>query len=135
MRDPDGLWRHVGVEPPPVHAVASVAKDIEQGGSLAWGEVAFFGWRAAFEIAGWVAVAAMTLVLLAAPRAPPPASEGPPTALLDFRPVLRNRAAMAYALTYCVHTWEMSVLRGWIVAFLAYVALTAPDRQPKFVII
>ena len=29
---------------------------------------------------------------------------------------------MAYALAYCVHTLEMSALRGWGVAFLAFVA-------------
>jgi MFS family permease len=31
---------------------------------------------------------------------------------------------MAYALAYCVHTLEMSALRGWGVAFLGYVAVT-----------
>jgi MFS family permease len=29
---------------------------------------------------------------------------------------------MAYAMAYCVHTLEMSALRGWGVAFLAWVA-------------
>ena len=29
---------------------------------------------------------------------------------------------MAYALAYCVHTLEMNALRGWGVAFLAFVA-------------
>ena len=28
---------------------------------------------------------------------------------------------MAYAVAYCAHTWEMNALRGWAVAFLAYV--------------
>lgn len=92
-----------------------------------------YGWQAAFEIAGWVAVGACGLVLLAAPPAPPPKADGPPAALLDFRPVLRNRLAMAYALTYCVHTWEMSVLRGWVVAFLGYVAIKAPDAAVGWV--
>lgn len=92
-----------------------------------------FGWRAAFEIAGWVAVFACGLVLVAAPTAPPPKGEGQRAALLDFRPVLKNRRAMAYALTYCVHTWEMSVLRGWVVAFLGYVALAAPDAVTGWV--
>jgi MFS family permease len=31
---------------------------------------------------------------------------------------------MAYAIAYCVHTLEMSALRGWGVAFLGYVAVT-----------
>ena len=29
---------------------------------------------------------------------------------------------MAYAIAYCIHTLEMSALRGWGVAFLGYVA-------------
>lgn len=92
-----------------------------------------YGWQAAFAIAGWVAVSASALVLIAAPSVRPPAAEGPRTALLDFRPVMKNRPAMAFALTYCIHTWEMSVLRGWIVAFLGYVALSAPDRTTDWV--
>jgi MFS family permease len=38
--------------------------------------------------------------------------------------VFRNSSAMAYAIAYCVHTLEMSALRGWGVAFLGYVAMT-----------
>ncbi len=51
---------------------------------------------------------------------------GPRRALLDFRPILRNRSALAYSVAYCVHTWEMSALRGWVVAFLTFVAARAP---------
>lgn len=90
------------------------------------------GWRVAFEVSGWVAIIALSLVLLAAPASPPPQG-GQNGRLLDFRPVLRNREAMAYAVTYCFHTWEMSVLRGWIVAFLAYVAMRAPDSASDWV--
>jgi predicted MFS family arabinose efflux permease len=92
-----------------------------------------FGWRAAFEISGWIAIAASGLVLLVAPSAAPPQHTGTRPGLLDFRPVLQNRQAMAYAVAYCVHTWEMSVLRGWIVAFLGYVALRAPDAAVGWV--
>jgi len=42
--------------------------------------------------------------------------------LFDFRPVIRNRSSFAYSVVYCVHTLEMSALRGWGVAFLAFVA-------------
>jgi MFS family permease len=38
--------------------------------------------------------------------------------------VFRNTSAMAYAIAYCIHTLEMSALRGWGVAFLGYVAAT-----------
>ena len=43
-------------------------------------------------------------------------------ALLDFRPILRNRSALAYSIAYGVHTWEMSALRAWVVTFLTFAA-------------
>ena len=82
-----------------------------------------FGWQAAFLIAAGTAAVAWLAVALAVPgRKPPPRPAGAAHALFDFRPVLRNRSAMAYALAYCVHTLEMNALRGWGVAFLAFVA-------------
>ena len=86
-----------------------------------------FGWNTAFAWAGWLSVAACALVVTAAPSVPPPQNPNSSGALLDFRPVLKNRSAMAYAVTYCIHTYEMSVLRGWGVAFLVYVASKTPD--------
>ena len=82
-----------------------------------------FGWRMAFASAGMTAAIAWLTVALAVPGRPPPARPaGPAPALFDFRPVLRNRSALAYSLAYCVHTLEMNALRGWGVAFLAFVA-------------
>ena len=81
------------------------------------------GWRAAFVLAGAsAAIAWLTVALVVPGRQPPPRPAGRQPALFDFRPVLRNRSAMAYALAYCVHTLEMNALRGWGVAFLAFVA-------------
>lgn len=82
-----------------------------------------FGWQSAFLIAAATAIMAWLIVALFAPRRTtplPPAPDG--HALFDFRPVFRNRSAMAYATAYCIHTLEMNALRGWGVAFLAYVA-------------
>ena len=56
------------------------------------------------------------------------ARAGAAPALFDFRPVLRNRSAFAYSLAYCVHTLEMNALRGWGVAFLAWVAASTATR-------
>ena len=64
---------------------------------------------------------AWVLVALAIPGSAPPGAAPGVAALFDFRPVLRNRSAMAYAIAYCIHTFEMSALRGWGVAFLGFV--------------
>lgn len=81
------------------------------------------GWRSVFWASAACAAAAWLTVALAAP-AQPPRAEPPSGRLFDFAPVLRNRSAMAYAVAYCVHTWEMNTLRGWGVAFLVWVAAT-----------
>jgi predicted MFS family arabinose efflux permease len=84
------------------------------------------GWRAAFAVGCASAALAWLLVAWAVPRRVQHAQHAPRLhgnhALFDFRPVLRNRSAMAYALVYCIHTLEMNALRGWGVAYLAFVA-------------
>ena len=91
------------------------------------------GWRAAFVVAAASAALAWLLVAWAVPRpvrsAPVPASDH---RLFDFRPVLRNRSAMAYAIVYGVHTLEMNALRGWGVAFLAFVATSTHTSVTAF---
>jgi predicted MFS family arabinose efflux permease len=80
----------------------------------------FYGWRGAFMTAGASAAVAWLLVALRVRGAAQPAGNG--SALFDFRPVFRNRSAMAYSIGYCIHTLEMNALRGWGVAFLGFVA-------------
>jgi hypothetical protein len=65
------------------------------------------------------------LVLVGLPARPPRPAAGACRALLDFRPIRRNRSAVAYSVAYCVHTWEMSALRGWV-AVLTFVAGRTP---------
>lgn len=50
-------------------------------------------------------------------KPPPP----PSAALLDFRPVLRNRPAMGFILSYGAHCFELYGIRTWIVAFWTFV--------------
>ena len=86
----------------------------------------FYGWQSAFVVAALSAAAAWLVVALAVPRRrQPPSRSKDGSGLFDFRPVFRNRSAMAYALAYCIHTLEMNALRGWGVAFLAFVAARA----------
>jgi predicted MFS family arabinose efflux permease len=90
-----------------------------------------FGWRAAFVIVGLSAAIAWITVAAAVPgRARPAGAATAP--LFDFRPVLRNRSAMAYSIGYCIHTLEMNALRGWGVVFLGFVAANVGMEQPPF---
>jgi predicted MFS family arabinose efflux permease len=98
-----------------------------------------YGWSAAFVVAAGSAAIAWFVVALAAPRRKEraaPAADG--LGLFDFRPVFRNRSAMAYGQAYCIHTLEMNALRGWGVTFLGFVAMHAGARDitltPTFVL-
>src|SRR4029079_4453967 len=83
---------------------------------------AWLGWQWALVPGAAGAALAFGLVLVGLPSRPPRAAGPERGALLDFRPVLRNRSALAYSIAYCVHTWEMSALRAWVVTFLAFTA-------------
>jgi len=76
------------------------------------------GWRAAFLAAAIGPPVAGLMVIFGLPARTPHASAAPPR-LLDFRPVFRQRAVMAFILGYAVHCWELFGTRSWIVAFLA----------------
>ena len=113
-------------------AVAGHAASIGIAGALSFvfaGALSqWSGWRGAFVGAALAALAAWLIVSWWAPARERRAAPAPGHALFDFRPVLRNRSAMAYALAYCAHTWEMNALRGWAVAFLASVAATTGEQ-------
>jgi MFS family permease len=87
------------------------------------------GWRGAFAGAALMAAAAWLMVFVVVPRRERRREAPGGATVFDFRPVLRNRSAMAYAIAYCVHTWEMNALRGWAVAFLAWVASTTAEPR------
>ena len=113
-------------------AVAGHAASIGIAGALSFlfaGLVSrWLGWRGAFAGAAAAAAIAWLIVFLWAPAQKRRHDAPAAGALFDFRPALRNRSAMAYAVAYCAHTWEMNALRGWAVAFLAYAA-TATERS------
>ena len=76
-----------------------------------------YGWRAACYVTGAGPLLMLAACLRLAPYKPPPAQGH----LLDFRPVLRNRAALGYILGYGAHSFELYGMRTWIVAFWAFV--------------
>src|SRR5215468_3583703 len=107
-------------------AVAAHAAAVGVSGALSFGVAgavnAWLGWQWALVPGALGAALAFVLVLFGLPARPPQRSTDRRGALLDFRPILRNRSALAYSIAYCVHTWEMSALRGWVVTFLAFAA-------------
>jgi MFS family permease len=85
-----------------------------------------FGNQAAFMFGGICALIAIAIAFSVMPnKAPTHAKNANPGALLDFRPVFRNRAAMAWIAGYTFHTWEMAGLRAWGVTFLTLAAAEA----------
>jgi MFS family permease len=86
---------------------------------------AALGWRAAFTISGLVPLLAIGAVLLL-----PAPSEIAPAAgfTFDLRPLFRNRALMAYVLAFAGNIWEVSAIRAWFVAYLAW-ALALPHNR------
>jgi MFS family permease len=85
------------------------------------------GWRASFAVGGiapLLAIAALTLL--------PAASElrRATAVTLNFRPVLRDRALMAYVLAFAGNIWEVSAVRAWFVAYLAWTLSLPGNEQP-----
>jgi MFS family permease len=88
-------------------------------------------WRWAFMLCGAGPLAAGLLVLRGlAPLAPERhAPAHAQAALLDPRPVLRERAVLGYVLGYAAHCWELFGLRSWLVAFIAFAYALAPGAD------
>ncbi|MBS0641323.1 MAG: MFS transporter [Proteobacteria bacterium] len=90
------------------------------------------GPSAAFLFGAASAAGAFVIAALVMPAMVPPRQAAPKGRLLDFRPVLRNRRAMAWIAGYTVHTWELAAVRAWAVTFLAatFARLGAPAWMP-----
>jgi len=92
-----------------------------------------FGWQAAFVHGAAGPVLAALLVAALMPRGRTRPADHPPQALLDFRPVLRNRATLAYVAGYSAHNYELFGQRSWMVAFLVFTASLQPAEAPMLV--
>ena len=83
-----------------------------------------YGWPFAFAVAGGAPLLAVLVLLRWVPPAAPAPRDEPHEALLDFRPVLRQRESMSYVLGYAAHCWELFAFRTWLVAFMTFTAVT-----------
>ena len=84
------------------------------GSALPWGDI--------FLLAGVAQIICLVLVCFAVPAKQPESSNHSDRHPLDFRPVVRNRTAVAYIWGYTGHTYELFAYRAWIVAFLLFAA-------------
>lgn len=105
-------------------AVAFYTASLSIGFALSFllsGEIAaVLDWRWAFALVAIGPAIALVVFQGVVPPSEPHHLDAAPGALLDFRPVLRNRAAMGYVLAYGVHSWELFAARSWIVTFLVF---------------
>ena len=91
---------------------------------------ATLGWQWAFWFGAVGPLLAGLVVTLAVPMGRVRAAEHHTTALLDFRPVLRNRKTLPYVIGYAVHNYELFGQRSWMVAFLVFCASLQPSDAP-----
>jgi MFS family permease len=156
----DGFWSGLGMRAlagigwagaymPGLKAIADPLEGAAQSRAVSWhaagvgiaGAVSFAvaglfdalaGPRAAF-LFGAAAAATAFLIAVAIMPATPPRRVASSSALLDFRPVLQNRRAMAWIVGYTVHTWELAALRAWAVTFLTVTMarLATPSWLPS----
>lgn len=82
------------------------------------------GWRWGLALTAIMPLAAAAIAAGAMTDAAPTARHD--ARMLDFRPVLRNRAAMAYIVAYGCHMWELFGIRNWLVAYLVFAATLSP---------
>ncbi len=73
------------------------------------------------------------MVNLVMPEGRTRAANQPAPALLDFRPVLRNRRTLPYIIGYSAHNYELFGQRSWMVAFLVFTASLQPADAPMWV--
>lgn len=94
---------------------------------------ALYGWQWAFAFGAAGPVLAAALVMTIVPRGRVRAAGVAKTALLDFRPVFRNRRTVPFIIGYTIHNYELFGQRSWMVAFLVFCAALQPADAPMLV--
>ena len=83
-------------------------------------------WPFVFIIAGALQFVCFILIVSLVPsQTKTPTESDVRRHLLDFRPVIANRTAVAYILGHAGHAFELFAFRAWIVAFLVFAAIVS----------
>ncbi len=90
----------------------------------------WLGWRSAFAFAGLGSLGALAVAAAALPARKPPPGSRARGAVLDFRPVFRNREAMSYIFSFLGIAWEVFASRVWLVSFFAFLAVPGAGFAP-----
>ena len=147
-----GFWRALhgvgfaGIYMPTIKALSDTVEKSQQSRAVTFVSAAFsvgfavsflstgalaeaLGWRWAFV---WLALGPALGFLFAGWALPrrPPAAASTREPLMDIRPALSNRRALAYMVGYFVHNSESSAMRAWAVSFL--VLAQAGQTTPSF---
>ena len=97
---------------------------------------AYAGWRWAFAVPVVTNAVAAAMLLFFLPPARQQRLTGAAAAkrpgLFDFRSVATNRPAMGFVVAGFSHSVELLAMRGWTVAFLAFVATLHPGSAPSW---
>jgi len=105
-------------------AIAFYTASFSIGAALSFlmaGEISSnYDWQLAAAVSAGGPLLALMMVSPVLPRELPQDHVEPDTHLLDFRPVLKCRAAMGYVLAYTAHNFELFNLRSWMVAYLVF---------------
>lgn len=86
-------------------------------------------WRWAFTMAGIGGSVAFVIVAVVLPSNPSDPDARPPGAALDFRPILKDRAVMAYVVASLGAAWEVFSSRVWLVTFFLFLQTRLPAAE------
>jgi MFS family permease len=86
-------------------------------------------WQSAFVIAGMGGAVAFLIVAAVLPSRTPDAPDRTAGAVLDFRPILKDRAVMTYVISSLCVAWEVFSSRVWLVTFFLFLQTRLPAGE------
>jgi len=92
----------------------------------------YLDWHWAFAFAGIGGLIALVIVAFVLPSRPPTLTADDIDFVLDFRPVLRDRAVMSYIVASLGTAWEVFSARVWLVTFFVFLQARSSAEEADF---